>query len=201
MSKSVSRGIHHFWSGTWYRPPSSPPDLFGEFEKIIAKIDAENIELYILGDVNCNLLPETNAHISSFLANIFDIYGLIQLIREPTRVTSVSSTLILSDLNQMPWANVDAHSDPNDLWREWKEMFLSCVDKHAPLKSKRVRNKRCPWITGDLLCKTRRRDFLKKTAISSHYSAAWDQYKRARNQANNSIKLANKIYVSDMEPN
>ena len=142
------------------------------------------------------LLPEANAHISHFLTNIFDIYGLSQLIREPTRVTSVSNTLIdlcmtnppekvtksgfihlgisdhslvfltrkahydcngartietrqfkhfdrnklLSNLNQMPWANVDVHnSDPNDMWREWKEMFLSCLDKHAPLKSKRVR--------------------------------------------------------------
>ena len=52
-----------FLIGTWYGPPSSPPDLFGE-----------NKELYILGDVNCNLLPEANAHISSFLTNIFDIY-------------------------------------------------------------------------------------------------------------------------------
>ena len=146
------------------------------------------------------MLSEANAHISSFLANRFDIYGLSQLIREPTRVTSVSSTLIdlcitnspekvtksgvihfgisdhylvfltrkahydhngprmietrqfkqfdrdkfLIDLNQMPWANADSHSDPSDMWREWKEMFLSCVDKHALLTSKRVRNKRCP---------------------------------------------------------
>ena len=100
----------------------------------------------------------------------------------------------LSDLNQMPWAHVDVHSDPNDMCCEWKEMFLSCVDKHAPLKSRRVRKKQCPWITGDLLCKTRRRDFLNKKAISSNNSAAWDQYKRARNRANNAIKLAKKIY-------
>ena len=83
-----------FLVGTWYRPPSSPPDLFGEFEKLIAKIDAEYKKLYILGDVNCNLLPEANAHISSFLTNILYIYGLSQLIGEPTRVTSVSNTLI-----------------------------------------------------------------------------------------------------------
>ena len=62
-----------FIVGTWYRPPSSPPDLFDEFEKVIAKIDAKNK----LGDVGCNLLPGANAHISSFLINIFDIYGLI----------------------------------------------------------------------------------------------------------------------------
>ena len=39
--------------------------------------------------------------------------------------------------------------------------------------------------------------FLKKKAISSDNSAAWNQYKRARNQANNAIKLAKKVYVSD----
>ena len=75
-------------------------------------------------------------------------------------------------------------------------MSLSWADKHAPLKSKRVRQKRCPWITGDLHCKTRR-DFLKNQEMSSSDSTAWDQYKRARNQANNTIKLEKKLYVSD----
>ena len=57
----------------------------------------------------------------------------------------------LSDLNQLSWANnVDLYSDPNDMWREWKEMFLGCVDKHAPLKLK-----------SELLCKIRKWDFLK----------------------------------------
>ena len=222
-------------------------------EEVIAKIDAENKELYLLGDINCNLLPEANTYDSSHLTNIFDIFGLSQLITEPTSVTPVSKTLIdlcitnspekvtnsgvihlgisdhslvfltrkthyhrngprvietrqfkhfnrgkfLSDLNQLPWANVDLYSDPNDMWREWKEMFLGCVDKHAPLKLKRIRKKRSPWITRELLCKIRKRDFLKKKAISSNNSATWDQFKRARNQANNAIKLAKKRYVSD----
>ena len=198
-------------------------------------------------------MPGANAHISSFLINIFDIYGLTQLIREPTRVTLVSSTLIdlyiknspekvsksgvihlgisyhslvfltrkvhydrnglrtietrqfkhfdsnrfLRDLNHMPWDNVGLYSDLNDVWREWKKMFLTCLGKRAPLKLKRVRKKRCPWSTCDVLCKTRRRDFLKKKAVSSNDSVAWDQYKRARNRANNAVKLAKKLYVSD----
>ena len=33
-------------------------------------------------------------HISSYLTNIFDIYGLSRLITEPTRITLVSRTLI-----------------------------------------------------------------------------------------------------------
>ena len=41
---------------------------------------------------------------------------------------------LLSDLEQMPWSNVDLCSDPNDMWQEWKQMFVNCMDKHAPRK-------------------------------------------------------------------
>ena len=197
-------------------------------------------------------MPGANAYDSSYLKNIFDIYGLSQLITAPTHVTLVSKTLIdlcitnsqeevtnsgvihlgisdhslvfltrkaqcyrnsprvietrhfkhfnkgkcLSDLNQLSWANVDLYSDPNDMWLEWKEMFLGCVDKHARLKLKRIRKKQSPWIASELLCKIRKRDFLKKKAISSSNSSTQDQFKRARNQANNAVKLGKKRYVS-----
>ena len=144
------------------------------------------------------MLREANARISSLLRNIFNVYSLSQLIREPTRVTSVSNILIdlcitnspeevtksgvihlaisdhsvvfltrkayydrndhrtietrqvkhfdsnkfLRDLNQTQWANVDLYFGPKDMWQEsWKELFLSCVNKHAPLKLKRVHYK------------------------------------------------------------
>ena len=73
-AKAYDRGIVE--SVSWYRPPNSPPERFNELENVIDKIDAENKELYILGDVNCNLLPEASAHNSSYLKDIFDIYGL-----------------------------------------------------------------------------------------------------------------------------
>ena len=66
----------------------------------------------------------------------------------------------LSDLEQMPWSNVDLCSDPNDMWHEWKQMFVSCIDKHAPRKLKRISKKRTPWITKGLLNKMHRRDLI-----------------------------------------
>ena len=71
------------------------------------------------------------------------------------------------------------------------------MDKHAPLKSKRIRNKRSPWITSELLLRMRRRDVLKKKAISTNDHAIWQQFKRARNQVNNATKLAKKLYFSE----
>ena len=54
-----------FLVGTWYRPPDSPIELFNELEKLVDEIGAKNKELYLLGGFNCNLLPETTAHIWS----------------------------------------------------------------------------------------------------------------------------------------
>ena len=49
-----------------------------------------------MGNLNCKLLSEVVSNNSSHdnLLNIIDIYGVTQLITEPTRVTQYSSTLI-----------------------------------------------------------------------------------------------------------
>lgn len=63
-------------------------------ERIADKIDAENLELHLVGDLNCNILSEVVTNNSSHLLNIIDIYCLSQLITEPAWVTQYSSTLI-----------------------------------------------------------------------------------------------------------
>ena len=83
-----------FLVGTWYRPPSSPRELLNLFEDTIDRIDAGNSELYLLGDLNCNLLVQ-NPDANTFdLLNILDIYDLTQLITELTRITAISKSLI-----------------------------------------------------------------------------------------------------------
>ena len=87
----------HAESGTAHfaQPDLGPLGLLTALiERIIDKIDAENLELYVMGDLNCNLLSEVVSNNSSHLLNIIDIYGVTQLITEPTRVTQYSSTLI-----------------------------------------------------------------------------------------------------------
>ena len=156
------------------------------------------------------------------LLDIFDIYGLHQLISEPTRITKTSKLLIdlcitnsqnvvnsgvfqlgisdhflvymtrkvnyartggssiietrqfkrfkaenfLQDLEQKDWNCIVSHSDPNKMWDAWRNLMMSAIDKHAPLKKKRVGKKKSPWITCDLLHKMRIRDSLKKSTIN-----------------------------------
>ena len=69
-------------------------NVFSLFQEIIDKIDSENSELYLLGDLNCDLLSHSPNVNTRELLDICDIYNLTQLITEPTRVTNISQSLI-----------------------------------------------------------------------------------------------------------
>ena len=81
---------------TVYRPPSADLEFFDHFEKVIKVIDDENKEMYVLGDLNCDLLKDIGNAVTSTkkLKSIYELYQLTQIIDRATRVTSVSSTLI-----------------------------------------------------------------------------------------------------------
>ena len=61
---------------------------------MVGSLDAEHLEFFILGDLNVNLDQSIESSNKNTLNEIFDIYGLDQLIQEPTRVTESSSSLI-----------------------------------------------------------------------------------------------------------
>ena len=62
-------------------------------------------------------------------------------------------------------------------------------DVHAPLRSKRVRGSKSPWITTELKKMMHLRDRLKIKAIRSGDAIDWNNFKRARNNVNNAIDL------------
>ena len=51
-------------------------------------IDAENLEFYLLGDINCDLLAESPDNSTKELLSISTTYNLSQIISQPTRITN-----------------------------------------------------------------------------------------------------------------
>ena len=187
---------------TWYRPPSSTVDKFDLFETLVNKLDAENVEYWLLGDLNCNLGAPILDHKSKTLSGTADLYNLEQLIEEPTRITESTSTMIdliftntpdnvacsgvsdvgisdhsliypfrklstgrsnvghkkityrnfknfdsgsfRADIGSQNWDDIKSLKDPKDMWRAWKTNFNRIVDKHAPVRVKRVRASKSP---------------------------------------------------------
>ena len=77
----------------WYRSPNSPIGLFSHLENLIARLDLKNLEFFLLGDMNADMASNNNDNNVRQLTNNGDIYGLRQLISEPTRITDKSATL------------------------------------------------------------------------------------------------------------
>ena len=80
---------------TLYKPPDSSKHLDKNFtsklDEMITMIHHENKETIIAGDLNCNYLGQDD---HKNIKDLFHINGLKQIIKQPTRVTENSSTLI-----------------------------------------------------------------------------------------------------------
>ena len=86
---------------SWYRPPSSPIDTFNSLELVLRFFESEGKEIILLGDTNCDLLNGSKVSsehlVPSHVKRIYDIYQsnrLEQIINEPTRETTETSTLL-----------------------------------------------------------------------------------------------------------
>ena len=238
---------------TWYRPPDSKVEIFDKFESYLLKLDQEDKESIIMGDTNCNLLSQTFDHKAEHLKFITETYQYIQLIDQPTRITSSTRTLIdhiftnkpniitnhgvlhvgisdhsliyathkhntlkadpkiiesrqfknfdcdafIEDIKETPFHFASLMDDPNEMWDVWKSLLLEVINKHAPMRKIKVKSKSSPWITAELGRKMRKRDFLKNQAVKQNSHQAWNDYKKARNEVNASIREARVTFFND----
>ena len=102
-----------------------------------------------------------------------------------------------NDLKQKEWSKIALYSDPNEMWDLWKQLLMSSIDKHAPVKTQKNWQKRSPHGLRVICCKKmHKRDYLKKKAVQTNDQNYWRQYKVARNETNNAIKTQKRKYFT-----
>jgi hypothetical protein len=79
--------------------------------------------------------------------------------------------------------NLDSYTDSNRMWYIWKNKFTEIIDKHAPLKTRKIGKKRTPWIT-------------KQVLHSKRNENDWQIFKSARNSYNKLIKSSIRHHYS-----
>ncbi len=193
-------------------------NIFDYWASFLAKCDNEDKELILIGDLNCDVsktIPDPHTCKLQFLCSL---YQIDQLIKESTRLTPKSATLIdliltnrpenisrsgvihlgisdhslvyavrkftlpkgrqkirqvrnfknfvendfIRDVSQLPWEVVYQFGDPNLCWQVWKSLLLDALNRHAPLRHKRIRNNPVPWINPQIKELMRKRDYHKK---------------------------------------
>ena len=104
----------------------------------------------------------------------------------------------VNDLIQLPFVDIQRESDVDEAWSKWYDLLMSVINKHAPYKTKRVRKKQCPWITGDIIAFMHTRDFYHRKAMKCDLPQFWEEYRKKRNEVTSSIRLAKQEYVQGL---
>ena len=104
--------------------------------------------------------------------------------------------LFVADLGNQPWNSISLIDDPNDMLHIWSRLFLEVLDKHAPIRRKRVRNAVSPWLSPHIKRLMFERDVLKKRAITGQSPNKWENYQQARNEVNRTIRKAKRNFFT-----
>ena len=92
----------------------------------------------------------------------------------------------ISDLYEVPWETIEHFDNINEIVEVWNYMFLEVVNKHAPLKSHRIKQKYQPdWLSPQILDCIKERDKCKA-------SGKIDEYRALRNRVSMLIDSAKK---------
>ena len=144
-----------------YRPPDSSKHLdkdFNElFNSMLTKAMSESKETILLGDMNANFLDNKD---NKDLKSIFNVHGLKQMIRQPTRITESTESLIDIILTNKPVNLVQSEVIPTSIGdhemigcarklnsNHYNARLISCRDyKNYNLESLKTDLRKINWM-------------------------------------------------------
>jgi hypothetical protein len=92
--------------------------LFEKIQDLLDKVESLGIENNIIGDLNCNVSANVVDNNTHHLLELTELYQYTQLIKEPTRITSSSSTLIDLFLTNEPNNFTTAGVNTIEYWNQ-----------------------------------------------------------------------------------
>ena len=125
------------------------------------------------------------------------IYGeRVERATAPSKWTTVRSFKkcniddLLSDLTDAPWHVMETFTSVDDKYDYWKTLFLSIIDKHAPLVKVRMKKDSCEWIDEDIRRLMRARNYYRRKYQKMRNPEDWKMFKGLRNEVNRQMRQA-----------
>ena len=108
---------------------------------------------------------------------------------------SFSPINFLNDLSLINFDSVLHSANPNEAANLFLNLLLAVVDKHAPLRRKRIKYTSNPaWLTNEIRLEMQKRDTLKKTK-------QFEEYKKQRNKVLTLVRKSKKTYFNQIISN
>ena len=86
------------------------------------------------------------------------------------------------DLSRIPWYENALIDDTNEKEEHFNNTFFGVLERHAPVKKKKVRQRHCSFIDQQIKELMEERDLSHRVACESGVVADWDHYLWYRNE-------------------
>ena len=127
----------------------------------------------VIRKINCNNKKENIVLAGVSKISISDHYLIFGIKRFPSKkgeetiiefrdFKNFNEDYFLQDIASFQALNLERYSNPNQMWLVWKDKFTKIIDRHAPLKTRKIGKNRTPWMTNEILLNKRRKNLLKK---------------------------------------
>ena len=101
-----------------------------------------------------------------------------------------SQSAFLFDLANTPFDNVFQETDPDAAMSAWYSLFLGVLNKHAPLREKRVKHETFPaWLTPEIIQAMEVRNDLRR-------EKRFSEFKQQRNKVRYMVREARRAFVN-----
>ena len=103
----------------------------------------------------------------------------------------------IRDIENICWEPIHTATDIVTTYEKFISLLNAVIDRHAPMRKVRVKQKESPWMTSEILAMIRDRDKLKIKAKRSKLSSDWEHYKKARNSVTSRIRHVKRQFISN----
>ena len=101
------------------------------------------------------------------------------------------------DVRGQDWSKLAECQTIDEAVSTWQNLLLRVVNKHMPIRCKRIRDRDSPWMKSDIYKLMRKRDKIKKKACKLKDEKLMCVYRKLRNKVSSEIAKAKKKYYSD----
>ena len=99
-----------------------------------------------------------------------------------------SKEMLTELLQTVDWSPVLNFLDVNEAWTHFTDLFMPVVDKLAPLKKVRLKQRSEPWFSGGILELIKERDEINKLCTKSSIPDLENKRRKLRNKFQTEIK-------------
>ena len=85
------------------------------------------------------------------------------------------------DLSTVPWSLLDVFDCLEDKVSVFNTLFLDVLDRHAPMRTVRVKKKPAPWISKQIRDEMDHRNKLYRLFRRNRLEVSWETFKAQRN--------------------